>query len=349
MIGANHARNWQPRTTIHIVFIMLEPNDARILHALQIAPRASFRRIADVLGTQEQAVARRYHAMRRAGMVRVTGVVDPRVYGQCQWLVRVHTRPDQLARLAEALARRPEVTHANVLSGWTELACLVRAPLGESSDGLLQRLPRTSSVLRVDVDLVLHVFGEPAGAIWTGTGHLSPQQTAALRGAITDQPEQPRPPTADDGVLLAALAQDGRLSHARLGELTGWSPARVRRRIAALEASGTLSFDVDVLPERFGFPVHAMVWMTAGPGHLASAAEQLAEHAETASVVAISGRHNLVAVAICRDVDHLYRYVVDQLATVDGIQAYDVSIRAKRLKQVASLVSNGRLLTGMLS
>ena len=45
--------------------------DRRILHALQIAPRAPFARIAIVLGVSEQTVARRYQRMRGAGIVRV--------------------------------------------------------------------------------------------------------------------------------------------------------------------------------------------------------------------------------------------------------------------------------------
>ena len=80
----------------------------------------------------EQAVARRYRKLHRDGVVRVIGLLNPQVYGDSQWVVRVRAKPDDLPRLAEALVRRPEVTHANVLSGWTELVCIIRAPLGET-------------------------------------------------------------------------------------------------------------------------------------------------------------------------------------------------------------------------
>jgi DNA-binding Lrp family transcriptional regulator len=33
----------------------------------------------------------------------------------------------------------------------------------------------------------------------------------------------------------------------------------VKRRIAALEASGTLAFDIDLMPDRLGFNVNAML------------------------------------------------------------------------------------------
>ncbi len=325
---------------------MIEPLDGEILHALQLWPRASFRHISEVLGAPEQTVARRYRKMRRDGVVRVAGLINPQVHGEAQWVVRVRAKPDDLPRLADALVRRPDVTHANVLSGWTELVCVIRAPLGESNDGLLQRLPRTSSVLGLDIDLVLHVFGEPADSMWTAYGHtLDAEQKARLLRGAEAAGAVGRPDTPDDGddALFAALAEDGRAPHVRLADQTGWSPARVKRRIAALEAGGTLIYDVDVLPDRLGFNVNAMLWLTVAPQHLAGVGEQIATHDEIASAMAISGRSSLMAVAICRDVEHLYRYLAERLATVAHIQSYEVSIRAMRLKQAASLIRQGRL------
>ena len=121
---------------------MIDALDGQIIHALQLSPRASFRLIADTVDAAEQTVARRYHRLRRDGALRVVGLLNPRVHGDAQWVVRVHAGPDDIPRLAEALVRRPEVTHANILSGWSELVCVVRAPLAEGPDGLLGRLPR---------------------------------------------------------------------------------------------------------------------------------------------------------------------------------------------------------------
>lgn len=323
----------------------MEALDGHILHALQLAPRASFRRIAEVVGVGEQTVARRYRALRRDGVLRVIGVVNPRVYGECQWIVRAHAKPDDLPRLAEALIRRPEVTHANVLSGGTELVCLVRAPIGDAGDGLRHRLPRTPTVLDMRVDLVLNVFGSPTRAHWTGHGHtLDADQIGALQPPECAHPDRPAAPTAADQVLLDALAHDGRISESALAALTGWSPARVKRRLATLQACDTLAYDLDVLPERLGFMLHAIIWISTMPRHLASVAEQIVQHDEAASVAAVSGPTNLMIVVICRDAGHLYRYLAERLATIDQIAAYDVSVRSKRLKQVGSLVSQGRLI-----
>lgn len=45
--------------------------------------------------------------------------------------------------------------------------------------------------------------------------------------------------------------------------------------MVALQGSGTLSFDLDVLPERLGFMLHAIIWISVVPQHLTLVAEQI--------------------------------------------------------------------------
>ncbi|MBS4730659.1 Lrp/AsnC family transcriptional regulator [Mycobacterium sp. SM1] len=332
---------------------MTDALDVQILHALKLAPRVSFRRIAAALDVSEQTVARRYHRLRRAGVLRVVGLVNPHVHGNARWVARIHTKPDRIHALAEALVRRSEVTYANVASDWTELVCIIHAPIGETpEDVLLQQLPRSASVLDISVDLLLHTFGEAMpsstgyGNTWTGYGpKLTGEQAAQI---LADPPARtgsgrPITPTAQDRPLLDALADDARAPLALLAERTGWSAARVARRIAALEAAGTLLYEVELLPERLGYHLNAMLWLTVAPQHLQGVGEQIAVHDEIAFAAAVSGRNNLVAVAICQDANDLYRYLTERLAAIDHIRTFEVSIRTQRLKQAASLVAHGRL------
>lgn len=144
---------------------MTDELDAQILHALQLAPRVSFRRIASVVGATEQTVARRYHRLRRDGVVRVVGLENRWADGDADWVCRIRAAPDRISRLADALVRRPDVSHANVLAGWTDLVCVIRAPLGDTREDLLtQLLPRTAAVTDISIDLMLHSFGDPVNA-----------------------------------------------------------------------------------------------------------------------------------------------------------------------------------------
>lgn len=326
--------------------LVIDQLDAQILHALQLAPRVSFRRIATVVGASEQTVARRYHRLRRDGVMRVVGLENRWTDGEATWVCRIRAAPGRIAQLADSLVRRKDVTHANVLAGWTDLVCVIRAPVVDPRENLLQLLPRTTSVTDVSIDLVLHAFGRPATTSWTGYGHkLSARQVdeiLAERKRPVCSAERPLC-TPDDRPLLEALAEDGRMPQSQLAARTGWSVARVGRRLAALEACGALLYDVDVLPERLGHQLSAMLWMTLAPKDIHPVGERIAAHDRVAFAGATSGSKNLMVVVICQDGDDLYRYLREELGQIAEISSYEVNVRAQRLKQHGSLVAHGRL------
>ncbi|WP_243793934.1 Lrp/AsnC family transcriptional regulator [Saccharopolyspora gloriosae] len=322
---------------------MVDPVDGKILRALQCSPRASFRRIAEVAGISEQTAARRYRALRRAGVVRVVGLAGS-AHGDSRWLARIRCRPDRVGPLAESLARRPDVAYVALASGGAEIVCIVRSPTDSGGDDLLlQRLPKASSVLDLNLDLLIHPFGSPGTAEWTGFAEdLEPNQ---IRRLVADRPSSSGAgPSDEDTPLLAALAEDGRATRTELAEITGWPPNRVARRMEALESTGALHYGVDLLPDELGFHLHATLLLRAAPADLERAGERLARHAETAYVGATSGEHNLVAIVVCRDAEHLYRYLTSQVGSVPGISGHQVSIRGRRVKQAGSLIAHGRLM-----
>ncbi|WP_406530803.1 Lrp/AsnC family transcriptional regulator, partial [Streptomyces sp. I8-5] len=152
------------------------------------------------------------------------------------------------------------------------------------------------------------------------------------------------PTTDEDLPLLEALAEDGRASHTRLAEVTGWSKPRVARRLEALEGSGSLVYDIDAVPERLGYELNATLWLQVDLPRLQEIGEELSGHDECAFAAAISGKHNIMAIVICKDTPDFYRYLSGRFARTEGIRGYEISVRVRRLKQAASLVHHGRLI-----
>ncbi|MEV8452693.1 AsnC family transcriptional regulator [Streptomyces sp. NPDC052095] len=326
---------------------MRDELDHRIIHGLRCFPRVSFSRLGDVLGVSEQTVARRYEAMRRAGILRVVGVSSPAAHGQAEWVARLRCRPDAVGPLADSLARRADVAYTSIASGGSEIICIIRSPTDAGRDDiLLRQLPRAASVLDLSVDLLVHAFPTPDTTIWSGRdGALTGAQVRELTAGRPAPVEGPPVPTTDgDLPLLEALAEDGRTSRTRLAEVTGWSTPRVARRMAALESSGSLVFELDLLPEHFGYGLNATVWLQVDLDRLQRIGEELSWHDECAFVAAVSGRHNVMAVVICRDTPDFYRYLSGRFAGVEGIRGYEISVRVRRLKQAASRVHHGRLI-----
>jgi DNA-binding Lrp family transcriptional regulator len=319
--------------------------DRQIFQALQIDPRAGFHQIADVLGVSEQTVARRYRRLRGDGLLRVIGLVDPRHIGQSEWMVRVGCRPGGVGPLADALARRDDVSWVTLSAGGSEIVCNVRSRSAQQRDDLLlQRLPATSQVLSMAAHALLHRYVGGTSSDWEGYGaRLAPDQIQALRPPPPAEPVAPVTLQAEDEPLLDALALDGRCSYAALAAAAGWTQGRVTRRLAALRDGGVLYFDVDMATQLMGFTASAYLWLTVEPACLVAAGEQVAGHAEVPFAAAISGSANLVATVVCQDTEDLYRYVTTKISAIAGVRQLEVSPILRRAKQAGTRMDGARL------
>jgi DNA-binding Lrp family transcriptional regulator len=258
--------------------VVLDELDHQILHALTVAPRAPFARMAGVLGVSEQTVARRYQRMRTHGVVRVLARPDPyRLPATTSWTLRIGCRPGTAAALADALARRTDTSWVSIMAGGSELTCQVTVAEGGAS--LLDHLPRASSVLTFRAHQMLHRFVGRGEADWVAEGRrLSLAQRAELSGPSDSVRPANTTVTPGDRELLAALAHDGRASYAALAAATGWSQRQVAQRLSAMVGAGAVYLDVDTAAGTLGFRALATLWFTVSPADLESVGGRLADH-----------------------------------------------------------------------
>ena len=329
----------------------LDDLDRQILQSLQIAPRAPFARLAAVLGVSEQTVARRYQRMRTHGLVRVLGRPDPtRGPDTSSWTLRIGCRPGTAHATAEALARRSDTAWVSIAAGGAELMCQVT--VGEPHVGresLLHHLPRASNVLTFTAHQMLHRFVGRGEADWIAVGtQLTSDQRDRLRTegrpqvAAADRPDRSEI-TPMDRPLLVALARDGRASYAALAAATGWTQRQVAQRLTSLTASGAVYLDVDAAITAIGFRAVASLWFTVAPAHLESVGARLADHSELAFAGAVTGSANLMASAVCRDAQALYRYVTTKVAAIPEVRTLEIVPLLTRVKQSHFLLENGLL------
>ncbi|MDT3442324.1 Lrp/AsnC family transcriptional regulator [Pseudofrankia sp. BMG5.37] len=327
-----------------------DPDDLRIIRALQLAPRAPFARVAAVLGLPERTVARRYRTLRRDGILRIFGIVNPVTAGEHPWMVRVQCRPDSSEALAVALARRDDIAWVVLAAAGSEVTFSIRSQSAEQRDTLLtRRLPRAAHVLNVEASVLLHAFVGHHADDWGGlAGHLTAEEAAQLQTAA---PSQAAPAAAGtvpldpaDDAIAAVLARDGRASYAELAAAAGISEGRATRRLAALVQSGAVFFDVDLSMSRLGFTALARLYMRVSPSRLHATGKALAHLPEVAFAAALSGPHNLVAVVVCRDLSDLYTFTTSRIGALDGVQTLEISPVFRTIKQAGAMTGDGRLL-----
>ncbi|MFE0028529.1 Lrp/AsnC family transcriptional regulator [Amycolatopsis sp. NPDC059021] len=329
--------------------------DVRIIRALQIAPRASFAAIADAIGLTESAVGRRYRRLRADGVIRVAGVVDPGALGQSKWLVRLRCRPGSVVPIAEALAKRDDVSWVGLCAAGSEITCAVRSRTSEQRDDLLgRRLPRTAAVLDINAAAMLRQFVGGRGHYWAAlSGTLTPEQEARLGdeggGPFTESPVVASDPvrlTAGDERLLDVLASDGRAGLVDLAAAADLTPGRASRRLQALLARRVVHIDVEIAATALGYHARANLWLRVHPSAVKSVGRTLAREPEIAFAAAVSGPHNLHAVAHCRDLDALFEFTSDRIGSLPGVESLEVSPLLRHVKQAGTLLSGDRLVAG---
>jgi DNA-binding Lrp family transcriptional regulator len=323
--------------------------DRRLIHALLRDGRLPFRRIAEVLGSSEQTIARRYRRLREAGVVRVIALRDPRRYRENVFL-RIRTKPGAALPIGESLARRDDVSWVTLAAGGTEVTCSMRSDDPGDRDALiLERLPKVSQVTDVSSATLLHVFGDGPSAEWQGLDDpLDPAEIEAL-GARPPRPgdlaagaDEPVLVPEDDE-LLRHLAVDGRMTFAALAAATGRPEAVVARRVGALLDGGTLWVRTELATAPLGFRTTAALWLTVAPSDLERVGEQIAAHPEVEFSGAISGHANLVVSVLCRDSPDLYRYLTRRLGAIAAIREAEIVVSVRRLKQADTIMERDRL------
>jgi DNA-binding Lrp family transcriptional regulator len=320
--------------------------DRHLLHALRINGRASFRRIAEVLGSSEQTVARRYRRLREAGIARVH-VLPASTSSGLEWFVRMGVRPGAAAKLADALAQRRDVSWVSITAGGAEIVCLSQPFSTVQRDALLlDRLPRTNHVTSLVAYAILHTFEDGPDERWTGfADRFDAAQLTALgvRPSAEGEGRRGERVSAEDQALVAALREDGRASYAQLAAATGWSAATVARRLESLLSSGALQIEVDLASDLLGFTTLATLWITVAPAHLDEVGWHVARLPQTGYAAAVSGPANLAVSVVCRDTDELYHYLIKHIGAIPAIQAVELSPVIRRVKQHGSVMQGSRL------
>jgi DNA-binding Lrp family transcriptional regulator len=329
----------------------VQPDDVRIIRALQIAPRASFASIAAALGLTEGAVGRRCRRLRADGVIRVAGVVDPGALGQGKWMLRLRCRPGSVAAIADALAERDDVSWVALCAAGSEITCAVRSRTREQRDDLLgRRLPRTAAVIDISAFAMLRQFLGGRGHYWAALrGTLTPQQESALGGddaPFTEHPVVARDPvrlTPEDEKMLDVLAADGRAGLVELAAAADLTPGRASRRLQALLRRRVVHIDVEIAAAALGYHARANLWLRVHPSAVKSVGRTLAQEPEIAFAAAVSGPYNLHAVAHCRDLDELFEFTSDRIGSLSGLQSMEVSPLLRHVKQAGTLLSGDRL------
>ncbi|MBB4686763.1 Lrp/AsnC family transcriptional regulator [Amycolatopsis jiangsuensis] len=284
---------------------LLDETDLALVDALQVHPRASWTRLAEVLDLAPITLARRWQHLVDTGSAWVTVALSES--GMRGALLELTCRPGTAERVALTLARLPNVATVGVTTGEFQVFALVLAPtLPAIAETLVRALPIPPEVTTMRSHVYSGLFG---GVVWR-LGVMNRAQTELVREPAGAPPGEIRPFGPADRALFLALGHDGRRPYTELADELGTSPQAVKRRLDRLRRHGDITFRCDVARPLAGWESMALLWLAVPDLGLRSVGRRLGVWPETRHCAAIPGPANLSLIVSLRSLEHLGELLV---------------------------------------
>lgn len=319
----------------------IDDMDRALVHALQLAPRASWELLGSVLGARPDTLTRRWERLTGSGEAWLSGIgLRTGATTPCMAWVEVMCTAGRSPSVGDALVADPHALGVEHTTGSRDLLVFVAVPDLPTLYGYLShRVQRIPGVVGTRTSMVTAVHYAPDR--WR-LDQLTPGQIGLLtrrtrRSAPSAAPDRRAiaPLQGEDRPLVLALASDARRSVASLAREFEMSESTVRRRLARLEAGQSLRYSCALAAGLSGWPVSATLWAEAAESGLADAAAVAAGLRETRICMSVSGPRNFVITARLRTVEDLSRYTAELTRRLPGLRVTDSAVSLQVRKSEA--------------
>jgi len=315
----------------------LDELDYSLVNALQIAPRAPWSLIGEVLGISPVTAARRWERLTGEGHAWMTGYYSSTLWRHMPYvLVTLGCAAGSVQQVADALVDDSHAVTVLHTAGTSDLLLGVWiSDLRMLSRYVLDRLNRTPGVTTVRISVTTEMFTEASR--WR-LRSLDPRQQRALSDWRPDPLVSSPAISPGDRQLIVALSGHGRASLEDLADRTQLSISTVRRRLHRHLGSGALAFRCEVPHTTAGFPVEATLWISVPPARLARTAAELSVLPQTRMCAAVIGSSNLVATVWLRSMSDLSPLEAEIMARIPDIQINDRLLTLRHLKLMGQVL-----------
>ncbi|WP_026819993.1 Lrp/AsnC family transcriptional regulator [Arthrobacter castelli] len=135
-----------------------------------------------------------------------------------------------------------------------------------------------------------------------------------------------------DSKILTILQSNGRESYREIARRLGVSEGTVRGRANRLQSEGVLTIAAIADPFKLGYRAMAFCLLNVQLGEQTAAIDELTEWVEVTYISSCTGRADLYIQIVCRDHEHLWQLLVEQLPKVTGVTAVETFQETKMHK-----------------
>ncbi|AXE37326.1 Lrp/AsnC family transcriptional regulator [Acidipropionibacterium virtanenii] len=266
--------------------------DLRLLHALQIEPRAAWSDLAPIVGADASALSRRWIAMRDSGIAWITGLPQIGRHGRLAF-IEVECVAGHREQVATRLEHDPEVLILDYTVGARDLFVTVYCDsIEQMTEYLLGRFDQLPGVRASRTHMVTELISDARS--WR-LRSLSPSEVARIPRA---RPPRPRAasnvPEEVRAAVLKELAIEGRMPAATIAARHGLAAQRVADAISTMRARGEMYLRTDISREHSPWPVYTWYFIQLPAAHIDAARSVLRKLPELRLAALCSSRFNLI-------------------------------------------------------
>ncbi|MDR8407689.1 Lrp/AsnC family transcriptional regulator [Nonomuraea sp. 3-1Str] len=319
----------------------LSEQDLRLIHAVQLAPRAPWTTIGPACALHPITAARRWQRLVDRGLVSVLVTPGPALLRRlAPAYLDVECRPSDREAVIAALLVNPRVASITIVgSGRSLFLTLMAASHQALADLVLARIETLSGVLRTELYPITQVYGE--GSSW----RLDALARSEISGLDRRSERAPRPFAVSERhrTLFRALSLDARAPVAALSEQVGESPSTTSRRVAAMIAAGLVSIRCDVTQEAAGWPILVNYFLRVPAVELDAVGRALAALPENRGSFAVAARPNLFASQWLRHVSDVPYGEARMTGAIPSLEVLDRMVALRVVKRMGRVLdADGR-------
>ena len=322
----------------------LPAEDLELVHALQIAPRATWTQLGAALGRHPTTLAARWDRLRSDGRTWVTGHLGASGTQGCATFVGLECRPDRRAEVLERLCAVPEIgTVEESARAWDVRLTILTRTWQQMTREVLPLVRADPGILRAQLTVATRLYA--IGNNWR-LDVLTPEQqrrVAALRPEA-HRPHGATPAHLDE--LTAVLQRDGRATAAEIAAATGTHPTTAARHLRQAVETGLVALRCELAQEHSGYPVPCQWYVRVPPAQLEAAVRQLRSYRTLRLCASTTGDTNLTFLLWLRTPGDIFDVEADLQAAAPGVQVVESDVGVRTHKRMGWMLRDDSTATG---
>ena len=136
-----------------------------------------------------------------------------------------------------------------------------------------------------------------------------------------------------DAKIIAILQSDGRISNTEIGKSLAVSEATIRGRIKRLIDDEIIQIVAVSNPLKLGFEITGDLYISVDMTKMENVISSISKFKELWYIVVTTGKSNLNAEFVVKNLEDLHDLVYNRLSHIDGVQQVETAVIMKYVKR----------------